>query len=59
MEGIDKKNISKEDKNYKNLERILQANKKKKKKEMKALFFVLYNIKDEQTNFNVWWYLSW
>ena len=53
MEGIDKKNISKEDKNYKNLERILQAN-KKKKKEMKALFFVLYNIKDEQTNFNVW-----
>ena len=29
MEGIDKKNISKEDKkNYKNLERILQAKKK-------------------------------
>lgn len=43
MEGIDKKNISKEDKNYKNLERILQANKKKKKRNESIIFcFIQY-----------------
>ena len=42
MEGIDKKNISKEDKNYKNLERILQANKKKKRNESIIFCFIQY-----------------
>lgn len=43
MEGIDKKNISKEDKkNYKNLERILQA---KKNKKNESIIFCLTQYK--------------